>query len=69
MGIMSRVVMIITTQEPQEKNYPITPKCKKTSGLRTFHSNATGLWNYTERSLRDALSQNLFLKDLQRKMI
>ena len=35
----------------------IMPKCKKNSGLRTFHSSATCLWNKTEPSLRDTLSQ------------
>ena len=43
---------MITTQEPQEE-YLITPKCKKHSGLKTFHSSATCLWNKTEPSLRD----------------
>ena len=49
------------------RNYLITPKCKKNSGLRTFHSSATRLWNKTEPSLRDTLSQKRFLRDLQRK--
>ena len=43
------------------RNYLITPKCKKNSGLRTFHSSATRLWNKTEPSLRDTLSQKPFL--------
>ena len=30
------------------KNDPITPKCKKSSGPRTFNSSVTGLWNGTE---------------------
>ena len=42
------------------KNDPITPKCKKSSGPRTFNSNVTGLWNGTETYLRDALSQRHF---------
>ena len=55
---MSRMAMI-TTREPQEE-YLITPKGKKHSGLRTFHSSATCLWNKTEPSLRDTLSQKRF---------
>ena len=42
------------------RNYLITPKCKKNSGLRTFHSSATRLWNKTEPSLRDAFTETLF---------
>ena len=49
------------------RNYLITPKCKKNSGLRTFHSSDTRLWNKTEPSLRDTLSQERFLRDLKRK--
>ena len=41
----------------------------KHSGLRTFHSSATRLWNETELSFRDIVSQKRFLRDLQRKMI
>ena len=58
---MSRMAMI-TTQEPQEE-YLIMHKCKKHSGLRTFHSSATCLWNKTEPSLRDTLPQKGFLGD------
>ena len=46
-----------------------TLKCKKNSGLRTFHTSVTRLWNGTESSLRNTLSQKGFLKDLQRKMM
>ena len=43
---------IITTQEPlEENNDPIMPNCKKSSGLRTFYSSATCLWNKTKPSL------------------
>ena len=54
------------TRTPR-RNYLITPKCKKNSGPRAFHSSATRLWNKTEPSLRDTLSQKRFLRDLQRK--
>ena len=37
-------------------------------GLRTFHSSPNRLWNKTEQSLRDTLSQKRFLRDLQRKI-
>ena len=45
------------------RNYLTTPKCKKKKSLRTFHSSATRLWNKTEPSLRDTLSQKRFLRD------
>ena len=51
------------------RNDLITPKCKKHSGLRTFHSSATRLWNETELSLRYISSHKRFIRDLQRKMI
>ena len=63
---MSRVAMI-TTREPQEEIILSPLSAKKISGLRTFHSSATRLWNKTEPSLRDTLSQKRFLRDLQRK--
>ena len=44
-------------------------KCKKNSGLRTFHSSATRLWNGIELSLRDTFSQKHFFRDLQKKMM
>ena len=35
----------------KDEEYVITPKCKKNSGLRTFHSStATHLWNGIEPS-------------------
>ena len=43
------------------KNDPITPKCKKSSGPRTFNSSVTGLWNGTETYLRDVLHSVIFL--------
>ena len=52
-----------------KRNDLIAPKSKKNSGLRTFHSSATRLWNEAESSLRNTLSQKCFLKDLQRKMM
>ena len=57
----------------RKKNDPITPRCKKSSGPRTFNSSVTGLWDGTEIYLRDVLSQRhfaleVFLKDLQRQM-
>ena len=65
---MSRVGMI-TTQEPQKEMILLRPSPRKISGLRTFHSSATCLWNETELSLRNMLTQKRFLKDLQRKMM
>ena len=61
------------TSRTSRKNDPITPKCKKSSGPRTFNSSITGLWNETETYLRDVLSQchfslEVFLKDLQLQM-
>ena len=48
-------------------NDRISSKCKKNSGLRSFLSSATRLWNKTEPSLRHTLLQKRFLTDLQRK--
>ena len=47
---MSRVAMV-TTREPQEEMILSRQSARKNSGLRTFHSSATLLWNKTEPSL------------------
>ena len=56
---MSRVAMI-TTREPQEEIILSRLSAKKIQA-GTFHSSATRLWNKTEPSLRDTLSQKRFL--------
>ena len=56
---MSRVAMI-TTREPQEEIILSRLSAKKIQA-GTFHSSATRLWNKTEPSLRDMLSQKRFL--------
>ena len=56
---MSRVAMI-TTREPQEEMILSCLSVRKNSGLRTFHSSATRLWNKTEPSLETRVHRSAF---------